>query len=73
MVGRHRNLEILYVGHVLNDALAVVGPLVDAIGEMGPVFMPLEHALGRRGSPPPYTQIGNRRSGAESGRPACAV
>jgi hypothetical protein len=38
MVGCHRNLEILYVGHVLNDALAVVGPLVDAIGEMGPVF-----------------------------------
>ena len=38
MVGRHRNLEILYVGQVLNDALAIVGPLVDAIGEMGPVF-----------------------------------
>jgi hypothetical protein len=38
MVGCHRNLEILYVGHVLNDALAVVSPLVDAVGEMGPVF-----------------------------------
>ena len=30
MVGRHRDLEILGASHVLDDALAVVGPPVDA-------------------------------------------
>src|SRR6476660_3996580 len=34
MVGRHRDLEILGASHVLDDALAVVGPPVDAEREV---------------------------------------
>jgi hypothetical protein len=34
MVGRHRYLEILCAGHVLDDALAIVGPAVDAEGKV---------------------------------------
>ena len=34
MVGRRRDLEILGASHVLDDALAVVGPPVDAEREV---------------------------------------
>jgi hypothetical protein len=34
MVGRHCDLEILGASHVLDDALAVVGPPVDAEREV---------------------------------------
>jgi hypothetical protein len=34
MVGRHRDLEILGASHVLDDALAVLGPPVDAEREV---------------------------------------
>ena len=37
MVGRRRDLEILGASHVLDDALAVVGPPVDAEREAGHV------------------------------------
>jgi hypothetical protein len=33
MVGRQRNREVVDVGHVLDDALAIVSPCVDAEGE----------------------------------------
>ena len=46
MVGRHRDLEILDASHVLDDALAVVGPPVDAEREVIPCH---RRALSRLG------------------------
>src|SRR6476620_11672106 len=46
MVGRHRDLEILGASHVLDDALAVVGPPVDAERE---VILRHRRALSRLG------------------------
>ena len=46
MVGRHRDLEILGASHVLDDALAVVGPPVDAEREVIPCY---SSALSRLG------------------------
>ena len=54
LVGRHRHLEILDAGQVLNDFLAINGPHVDAIQEVssgapgcGPsrFFFPHRHAV----------------------------
>src|SRR6476620_3202267 len=46
MVGRHRDREILGASHVLDDALAVVGPPVDAERE---VILRHRRALSRLG------------------------
>jgi hypothetical protein len=39
IVGRKRHLEILDFGQVLHDARTVIGPRIDAVGEVGAVFM----------------------------------
>jgi hypothetical protein len=52
MVGRHRYLEILCAGHVLDDALAIVGPAVDAEGVCVVIGAPCPNPLPLRGAPP---------------------
>jgi hypothetical protein len=34
MVGRQRNREVINVGQMLDDRLLVIGPQVDAVGEV---------------------------------------